>query len=209
MLDNLVLWVDKNGFPYTSFKDNTTLLKYRTLQEKYSSKLEDWYYLTNSEWLERFSTSQAHMDVYDYVMRDHMNNLESIRLNVFLDDGSIIKTFTSFDEARKWFTYELETYFYWHRFESYYQWKVREAKANGKSFSGPHADKHIKEIIWKAKFHSTKVGNIFLTTHNYLMPTLPLSAFIHVDAKRHFLYLPLEMYITRHEMLLRSKVYTN
>ena len=106
-----VIWVDEEGYPYTLFKSKVELLRYRNHSSLFY-KLDEWIYIEEEEWLNLFNQSSTHMQMYDYVKRDHLAYRNDTRIIVFNDEGNIIRKFSKYRNVQEWCLNELETTFY-------------------------------------------------------------------------------------------------
>lgn len=196
-----VIWVDEEGYPYTLFKSKVELLRYRNHSSLFY-KLDEWIYIEEEEWLNLFNQSSTHMQMYDYVKRDHLAYRNDTRIIVFNDEGNIIRKFSKYRNVQEWCLNELETTFYWNWVDNYRLMK-EEITWDPRTKAAPTH----QVPVW---VNTKKRGKLFFSNHMTLYPKMPLSMFYdaHANSQAWF-YLPVQEYFDRHAMLNAAKVLVN
>lgn len=199
-----IIWCDEMGFPYTIFRDKISFIKYRTIQEKFY-KLDDWLYVSDTDWHMRFDDSKLHAYIYDEVYYDHIWDLDNTKIYVINSHGETIAKFTSFRKCTIWSKEFLDSFVYKGWIDNY-----RPFKSNGKIVN---EDKREPISVWDHNKpmtrSSAKFGEVFFTTHPRFYPKMGLNIYYDSPDKDSNFYLPYSEYEDRHELHLKSNVFVN
>lgn len=196
-----IVWCDEMGFPYTLFRDKISFIKYRTIQEKFYS-LDDWLYVSDSDWQARFKDSTLHQEIYKEVSYDHIWNGDHCRIYCLDNEGTIIKQFRSYREASGWCKDMLDCFIYKGWVDNY-----RPYKSTGKIINEDREPVSLWDHHRPMTRPSAKFGEVFFSAYPRFYPRMKLPIYYDSPEKDSFFYLPSEEYFERHELHLKSKVF--
>lgn len=159
--------------------------------------------------MEKFGDSPGHMRLYDEVKWDHIDHPHVMRIVLFGDDGSIIKKFYGFHEAQDWLEEHAGIFFYWRRLNQYMDTHTFVPHPEGKLRKGPSSRKYKVWEGWKPRYYPSDIGPIFMSTYEQIFPSLGHGTYFSDSSNKAWFYFPCNIYETRKDMLMTTKVLVN